>query len=316
MSKSTNQTEDITRVIYHVDCFYPIIFLIHYALFQIVILSKSCDKVKNEKFYRKVLLYHLSILYEIIFTLLITFYCLPEILVFLYKNEMHLTTQNARIVYLSGVVFWTLYAYEMTLNYKDPLKHIQKQQIPQLTIHHITALIRLTIANICIRFSASDDVTVRTLICYVYGIGMYHAALDFIMHIPLLLWRLNLFYRIRFVFFWLSYWPLLFIRCIIYILIAAIYLCFYFREYHFSVYAYIWIFSHTVLLVIQFGTQIIGSQLMKKIYARDQIQHDSNTDSSDSCSPWNLSRDIKYETLGDNRNSEYKTFTISEDNER
>ena len=298
------------------DCFYPIIFLTHYVLFQIVIVSKSCDKVKNEKFYRKVLLYNLSIIYEILFTLLITFYCLPEILVFLFKNEAHLTTHNACIVYFSGVVFWTLYAYEMTLNYTDPLKHIKKKQIPQLTIHHVTALIRLTIANICIRFSASDDFTVKVLICYVYGIGMYHAALDFIMHIPLLLWRLDLFYRIRFVFFWLSYWPLLFIRCIIYVFIIAIYLCFYLREYHFSVYAYIWIFSHSVLLVIQCGTQIIGSQLMKKIYMRDKTQHPSNTDSSSSSNTWNLSRDIKYDTIEDKRDSEYKTFTISEDNKR
>ncbi|CAF0747608.1 unnamed protein product [Adineta steineri] len=246
---------------------------------------KFCDKVKNERYYQKVILYNLLNFYEIVFTVLITACCLPDVVLFLFKNELLLRTRTVSIAYLSGIVFWTLYAYEMVLNYKDPLNQIRKKQIPQLTIHHITALIRITIANICLRFSSSDDFVVKCLICYVYSIGMYHATLDYIMHIPLLLWRLDLFYKVRSVFFWFSYWPLLVIRCFIYAAIITIYICFRVRQYHLSTFAYVWIVSHIILLVIQFIVQVIGSLLMKKIHIRDKGQHRLKTDAIE-CDDW------------------------------
>ena len=267
--------DSIASIFYHTDCFYPVIFVFHYTLFQILVLTKLYDRWENEYYYQKVVLYNILILYEIIFTVLITFYCASDVMLFLFKSEVGLTNSHVFVINLVGIYMWTIYAYEIAINYKDPPDQVRKGRIPQIMIHHISTMLSFTIGNICIRFSLPSDFVLRLLIYYGVSAGMYHATLDFIMHIPLLLWRTQRFYQIRSFFFWLSYWPLLAFRFVVNIVIVALYISFSVRKYHLSTYAYVWIWSHIILLGLQLMTQIVGSCLMNKIHMRDQIQHNA-----------------------------------------
>lgn len=269
----SNLIDDVIRMLYRTDAFYPLIFLAHYLCFQLLIVSKFYDKIKQRHFYRKVLLYNLLIVYEIAYTVLLTVFCLPPTLRFLFYNELNLSKTHVVIVYLSGVQFWTLYGFEMALNYRDPFHQLQQRRIPQLTIHHLISLTNNAITNILLRLSPDHDTTVKMIIFYGMSIAMYHASIDFIMHIPLLLWRINVCYRIRSLLFWFSSWPLLVIRSVINIFVIAIYVAAYCRNFPFSAYCHVWVWSHILTLIAFNYTQIIGSRLMIHIRSRDSNEH-------------------------------------------
>lgn len=118
--------DEIHQMLYRSDAFYPLIFLAHYLVFQLIVISKFYDEIKQKHSYQKVLLYNILIFYEVAYSLLLTVFALPATLEFLFKNKLHLSKIHILVVYLSGVQFWTLYAFEMALNYRDPFNKFDK----------------------------------------------------------------------------------------------------------------------------------------------------------------------------------------------
>lgn len=174
--------------LYKYDCLWYLITSLVYFLFYTLNKFNTWSKLISNKYLEKVTFYYFYIIIEILATIFMIMYTIPNVMSMVrsitvvkqFDIKVLPTEEVILVPYFLSIIFTTCYIFEVFYH---------KDIRAPLVVHHVIVVINTIIANISIRVISQEHLSLAVF--YSLSLMLLHATFDWLLHIPLLLRRVN-----------------------------------------------------------------------------------------------------------------------------